>query len=187
MHRPYYRDGRSAVPQKRIGDNRSLNYDASPLSADWQGVLQTDQEAPIRGLVGGLATYTGLSARQAPADSHDSQGTVERDQATLWQQVQALRETLRLRHPGLRREDGAARQARHLDLPPLPLALRRSGVLQAPVESYCPARHDTPKAEVRRGYRVWLGKCTQSDERYIGTAEGVLRAKDIKRLPKSER
>lgn len=46
---------------------------------------------------------------------------------------------------------------------------------------YRPMRHDIPKAESK------LGRCTQSDENYIGTSEGVLRTEEVKGPPKTAR
>lgn len=40
---------------------------------------------------------------------------------------------------------------------------------------YRPMRQDTPKVEIRWHCGIWLGKCTQSDEHYIGTPDGVIR------------
>lgn len=51
---------------------------------------------------------------------------------------------------------------------------------------YRPSRRELPKADVQWHYGSCLGRCTQSDEHYIGTPEGVMRTRDIKRLPKSE-
>lgn len=55
----------------------------------------------------------------------------------------------------------------------------------AETRSYRPARQHLPEAESQWHYGIWLGRRTQGDERYNGTAEGVLRTRDIK--PKSER
>lgn len=52
---------------------------------------------------------------------------------------------------------------------------------------YRPRRHDTPKSESNWIHKIWLGKCTQSDEHHIGTSECVIRTKDVKRRLESER
>ena len=36
-------------------------------------------------------------------------------------------------------------------------------------------------------YGIWLGKCTQSDEHYVSTAQAVYRSRSIRRLPPSNR
>lgn len=51
----------------------------------------------------------------------------------------------------------------------------------------CPSGQQLPKAEAHLHYGAWLGKSTQSDEHYVGSAEGVIRTRDINRLPKSGR
>lgn len=58
-------------------------------------MLQTNQEASIRAIPRGLATYTVLSMRQPPAYSSDSQGSIERKHATLWQEVRAARKSVK--------------------------------------------------------------------------------------------
>lgn len=52
---------------------------------------------------------------------------------------------------------------------------------------YHPIRRDRPKAETSWDHEIWLGKRTHSDEHYIRTPEGTIRARDVKQLPKSER
>ena len=34
---------------------------------------------------------------------------------------------------------------------------------------------------------IWLGRCTQSDEHFVGTKDNVFRTRTIRRLPKSDR
>ena len=36
-------------------------------------------------------------------------------------------------------------------------------------------------------YGVWIGKCTSTEEHLIGTKDGVVRARSIRRLPASDR
>ena len=43
------------------------------------------------------------------------------------------------------------------------------------------------KIEYRWDEGIWLGRCTESSETLIGSAEGVLRCRSIRRLPESDR
>ena len=43
------------------------------------------------------------------------------------------------------------------------------------------------KTSIAWDYGIWLGRCTQSDEHFVGTAEEVYRTTSIRRLPKSDR
>ena len=43
------------------------------------------------------------------------------------------------------------------------------------------------KAESAWDYGLWLGKCTRSDEHFVGAGTGVYRTRTIRRLPVSDR
>lgn len=171
-----------------------------------QGVLQTDQEAFIRALIRGLVAYTGLSVRQAPTFSSESQWSIERYHGTLWQQAPTPREAVKTNYDGfdikayddlttwlamhatriynryLLHSDGQASHERYWGR-----TYNRSVCEFAETLLYKPMRQDTPKAEIKWHYGIWHGKCTQSDDHYIGTPSGVIRTTGIKRLPRSER
>lgn len=71
-----------------------------PLAELRRFLLERGQEASIRGLAHGLASYTGTSVRQAPAYSHKPQGSIERHHSTLWQQVRTLRVAVKENYDG---------------------------------------------------------------------------------------
>lgn len=52
---------------------------------------------------------------------------------------------------------------------------------------YRPAKQQLPKAKLQWHCGVWLGRCAQSRENYIGATAGVIATRDIKRLAGSER
>lgn len=54
-------------------------------------------------------------------------------------------------------------------------------------ERGCPAKQHLPKDEPQWHYGIELDKCIQSDEHYVGTMEGIIRTRDIKRRLESER
>lgn len=70
----------SVVPQNGVGDYPFAELRRCVLECSRsQGAIQTEQEASIRGLAWGLASYTGRPVRQAPAYDPEPQGSIERD------------------------------------------------------------------------------------------------------------
>ena len=60
------------------------------------GIVQSDQEAPIRKLLREVCALTGMPLRHAPVYTSRSQGAVERWHRTLWEQG----EDTKAEHPG---------------------------------------------------------------------------------------
>ena len=49
------------------------------------------------------------------------------------------------------------------------------------------ATTDWPKTSIAWYYGIWLGRCAQSDEHFIGTPTGVYRTRTVRRQPNSDR
>ncbi len=170
-----------------------------------QAILQTDQENSIRNLARSVATLTGLAVRATPKYEHQANGAIERCHSTLWDNVRTLRQAVEENYGVILRaydtlttwmvkhatwiynryqlhKDGMTSYERRWGT-----AYQRTICEFAETVLYRASNPTGPKMDVKWDYGLWLGKCTYSDEHYVGTKDEVLRTMHVKRLPPSER
>lgn len=114
--------------------------------------------------------------RQAPAYSHESQGSIERAHAALWQQVRALRGAAKDSYNGYDAkayDELMAWLANYATWNYNICQEHRSMCEFAETPLYCRSRQHLRDAGAQWHYGIWLGKCIHSDDQYSGTAEGV--------------
>ena len=169
-------------------------------------VLQTDQEAAIQALARDVATRMGMSHRLAPAYSSRSMGAAERWHQELWGGLRVMIDTIKKNYD----------IKIHIDDPLTTWMVKHASWLynryqihsdgktsyerrwgNAYVRPICEfgetalmqyADHkDHGKQESTWVKAIWLGRCTQSDERFTATEDGVFRARAVRRLLKAER
>ena len=152
-----------------------------------------------------VATSINIALRQAPKYSSESQGSVERFHSTLWAMVRTLLLVVRTNYGvELRMTDDlvtwavkhavwlynryqvhsdgqtsyARRWGKHYSRPIVTWAetimFRRPGP-------------PTTKTDIWWDYGIWVGKCTNSEEHFVLTPNGVLRCRSIRRLVPSAR
>ena len=169
------------------------------------GKLHIDQASSINALVNVAAAKLGMGVQMSPGYYKQSQGVVERWHRELWGHTRVLKATMESNY-------GLELDATH---PLITWAIKHASWIynrfqlhQDGKTSYerrwnhnysrplCEfgetilfrsSHHPNHKAESAWDYGLWLGKCTRSDEHFVGTATGVYRTRTIRRLPATDR
>jgi len=169
------------------------------------GILQSDQETSIRALCREVALKSNMTARLSPTYSSQSLGAVERWHKELWGQVRLMRESVKTNY-GLTitiRQPLTQWMVKHASWTHNRYQLHTDG--KTSYERRWGNNYNKPicefaetvlfkysagipnKTTVSWDYGVWLGRCTQSDEHFVGTAINIYRTRSIRRLPRPER
>ena len=195
----------AVVPGKGATD-----YNVSELSrfihevGRTKGMLQSDQEPSVQTLLRRVSARLGVSIRTSPAYSSGSLGNAERFHRQLWALLRTMREQVKidydidieLDHPLMTwmvkhaswlqnrfqlHSDGNTSYFRRWEKDYVKPLVKFAETLLFKLP-----KTDGGKTEPQWDKGIWLGRCTTSDENFIGTTTEVIRCRTLRRLPPSE-
>ena len=193
-----------AVPDKAIQHDYMINSLRSFIleCGRTNGIIQCDNEPTLKTIATGAAAKIGnITVRQTPTYSSNSQGSVERFHRTLFGQVKSLREQVKasynnhmignnhplmpwmIRHAAwlinryLIHSDGLTSYQRRWerDYKHAICEFGETVLYRVPAKQLV-------KGDLALHKAIWLGVDDSNGESFVGTTEGVIRARTIRRL-----
>ena len=199
----------SSVVQKGVNDHAvNVVVEALKFCGRQKAILQTDAEHSIKALAEASAVKYGKEVQHqtAPRESHASNGAAERAVLELSRQVRTNVNALESRYKGFKLKVSSVSYpwlVRHSAWQLTRFLVKADGKtpyerlkgreykgeVVEPFETvhYKLAQDAKGKLDAQSAIGIWVGKSLQSDEHYVGTADGIRRCRSAWRRPEGRR